>query len=112
MRIRVDLRDHWEKADSPAQESIAALSEVLGLPVDVTLEAPMLWSELGKQFPNQEIFVPNVVGVVKSWAQCLTSTLDYDANEARVEQFLETCGSRLKAIVVAARKAGTHPMET
>lgn len=52
LEIRVGLRDHWETANSPVQESISALSDVIGLSVDVTLEAPMLWRELEKHFSD------------------------------------------------------------
>ena len=99
MKIRVGFRDHWEKADSQAQKSISALTQVIGLPVDVTLEAPMLWRELGKKCPDPDTFVPSIVGVVIDWADRMVYRLEDDANAAWTEQLLETCGRNLKARV-------------
>ena len=121
LRIRVDLRDHWEKPDSPVQGSISTLSQVIGLPVEVTLETPMLWRELGKHYPEHDTFIPSVVEIVKSWAECLISRLEDDANEAWVEHLLEVCGTRLRAIIEVSRntsrvsplvKMSAHPLES
>jgi len=106
LKIRVGLRDHWEKANSPVRESISALSEVVGLPVDVALEAPMLWRELGKHYSDQGIFVPTVVGVVKSWTECMNTRLGDDAHAAWTEQLLETCGRSLEVQVDVSRVSG------
>ena len=64
----------------------------------------MLWRELGKHFQEQENFVPNVVDVIKLWADCMTCRLEKDVNEAWVEQLLEQCGRSLNVIVEVSQK--------
>ena len=85
----MDLRDHWEKNDCPAQKSIAALSELLGLPVTIQLEPSILWSDLQKFYPDQAIFVPSITSVIKTWTDCLAKRLADDANADWTEQLLE-----------------------
>ncbi len=74
----------------------------------MTLEAPMLWRELEKYFPDLEDFVPSVVGVIKSWMECMTSRLEDAANTAWTERLLETCGRRLKVQVEVSQRFGRH----
>lgn len=85
----MDLRDHWEKDDCPAQKSIADLKELLGLPVTVQLDVSILWSELQKFYPDQTNFVPMITAVVKTWTDCLAKRLADDANADWTEQLLE-----------------------
>lgn len=89
MKIRVDLRDHWEKKDCPAQKSIAGLKDLLGLPIKIQLEPSILWNELQKFYPDQSTFVPSIITVVKAWIDCLAKRLADDANAAWTEQLLE-----------------------
>ncbi len=85
----MDLRDHWEVEYCPAQKSIAALKDLLGLPVIIQLETSILWSNLQKFHPDQGTFVPSITAVVKTWADCLAERLADDANAAWTEQLLE-----------------------
>lgn len=98
----MDLRDHWEKDDCPAQKSITALKELLGLPVIIQLEPLILWSELQKFYPDQAIFVPSITAVIKTWTDCLARRLADDANATWTEQLLEYAnegGRNMKARV-------------
>ena len=98
----MDLRDHWEKGDCPPQKSIAALRDLLGLPVTIQLDSTILWSELQKYYPDQSTFVPSITAVVKIWTDCLATRLADDANAAWTEQLLERVnrsGKTLKARV-------------
>ncbi|KAI9816268.1 MAG: hypothetical protein M1827_001869 [Pycnora praestabilis] len=85
----MDLRDHWEKEDSPTQKSINTLRDLLGLRVVIDLEPMILWGDLGKHYSSQDIFIPSVVGVIKVWTDCLVSRLESDANAAWTERLLE-----------------------
>lgn len=89
MKIRIDLRDHWEKEDCPAQKSISALKAILGLPINIQLEPSILWGELQKYYPDQDSFVPSITTIVKAWTDCLTKRLADETNEAWTEQLLE-----------------------
>lgn len=98
----MDLREIWEKADSPPQKSIAALRDLLGLPVAIQLDFTILWSELQKYYPDQNTFVPSITAVVETWTDCLARRLADDANAAWTEQLLEhvnRSGRTLKARV-------------
>lgn len=102
LKIRMDLRDHWEKEDCPARKSIAALKDLLGLPVTIQLEPLILWSELQRFYSDQSTFVPCITTVIKAWLDCLTKRLADDANAAWTEQLLEhvnQSGRNLKARV-------------
>ena len=85
----MDLCDHWEKDDCPAQKSVTALKELLRLPVIVQLEPSILWSELQKFYPDQAIFIPSITAVIKTWIDCLARRLADDANATWTEQLLE-----------------------
>ena len=89
LKVRTDLRDQWEKEDCPAQKSIAALKDLLGLPVTIQLEPSILWSDLQKFYPDQNNFVPSITAVIKTWTDCLAKRLADDANAAWTEQLLE-----------------------
>lgn len=102
----MDLRDHWENPDSPAQSSIKSLQELIGLPVIIHLEPTIIWAELGKYHPDPTVFVPNLIGVIKTWCDTLAERLTNDANAEWTEQFLEVLdenGKRLNARVHGAR---------
>lgn len=89
LKIRMDLRDLWDKEDCQAQKSISALKTLLGLPINVQLEPSILWNELQKYFPDQNTFVPSITAVVKAWVDCLADRLADDANAAWTEQLLD-----------------------
>lgn len=89
MKVRVDLRDHWEKEDCPAKQSISALKELIGLGVTVIMEPTILWPELQKNYPDQGTFVPSIAAVVQAWADVLKGKLADENNEEWTEQFLE-----------------------
>lgn len=71
------------------RQAIVRLNEVLGLEVTIDLEASMLWAELQKYFPDKDIFVPSLIGVVKAWVECLIMRLEDDANIKWTDKLLE-----------------------
>ena len=103
MKIRVGIRDHWTKADSPVQQSISGLTRVIGLPVDVTLDASLLWHELGQSCTDPDTFVPSIVGVVIDWVDRMTYMLEDDDNAVWSEHLLEACGRTLKVRVAVSQ---------
>lgn len=105
----MDLREHWEKIDSPTQKSITALAELIGSSVTILLEPTILWGELRKHYPDQANFIPGITSVVKVWADVLTARLSDDDNEEWTEQLLDRLnqeGRGLNARVEA--KSGTQ----
>ena len=102
MKLRMDLRDYWEKPESPAQSSIKVLRDLIGLPVIIKREPPIIWAELGKFYPDPTVFVPDITGVIKAWCDTLAERLQNDAHAEWTEQFLEVLeenGKRLNARV-------------
>ena len=88
LKLRRDLRDHWEGSETPAQKAIADLIHVCGLPVDIDFDVSILWTELQKYFPDQDTFVSTIVRVLKSWTDCLRDRLSDDINAGWTEKFL------------------------
>jgi len=105
MKLRMDLRDHWENAGSPAQTSLTALKELIGLPVNVILEPAILWSELQKYYPDQGTFIPTITDIVKSWCDILASRLQDEAYAEWTEELLEVVneGGRNLTVRVGAK---------
>lgn len=68
---------------------MAELIKVIGLEVIIDLEVPMLWAELQSYFPDKDVFIPCVVGVVKAWVECLIVRLEDDANIPWTDKLLE-----------------------
>ena len=89
MKLRIDLRDHWEKEDCPAQKSIAALQTLLGLPITIQLDTAILWTKLQKFLSDQSTFIPSITGIIRTWTDCLTERLADDADANWTEQLLE-----------------------
>ncbi|MCJ1239859.1 hypothetical protein MMC14_007857 [Varicellaria rhodocarpa] len=89
LKIRLDLRDHWEKIDSPVQKAISELYNLIGVPVAITLETPVIWAELQRYFPNHATFIPSIVDTTKTWIKCLTVKLEDDTHPDWTDRFLD-----------------------
>ncbi len=92
MAVRRGLRDDWDRPDSPARIAIRKLSELLGLEVSIDLDAAFLWTELQNFYPDKDIFIPTIVGIVKEWVECLTDRLEEDSNAQWTDKLLEFLG--------------------
>ncbi|KAK4695764.1 hypothetical protein P7C71_g2047, partial [Lecanoromycetidae sp. Uapishka_2] len=113
MKVRVDLRDLWDKEDCPAKKSISALKELIGLPVTVMMEPTILWSELQKHYPDQGTFIPSLTAVIQAWADVLKAKLADESNSEWTDNFLEKVSEGrggIKARVEA--RAGTRVVST
>ena len=78
IKIRVDIRDHFEAPACAVQKEFKALEDVVGLKVKCNLEWDMLWAELNTSFPDKATFVPNVTGVIAAWCNVLANRLEDD----------------------------------
>ena len=92
LALRRGLRDHWDDPQSPTRKAIARLSVLLGLQVSVDLEVAMLWVELQNYFPDEDVFVPTITGVVMTWVECLIDRLENEANSNWSDKLLEYVG--------------------
>jgi len=57
IKIRMDLRDHWDREDCPAKKSISALKKLISLEVAVIMKPTILRPELQKHYRDQRTFV-------------------------------------------------------
>ena len=92
LKIKVDLRDKWEKADAPAKLAIKDLEGVLGLTIQVNMQPAQLWQELEKFHVDQGTFVPAVVEVIQGWADALRKRLEDEADADWADELLEKFG--------------------
>ena len=88
LQIRRDVRDVYDKEDSPVQTSFKKLAEIIGYSVSCQIEWQMLWAELESTYPDKTTFVPTVAGVVASWCETLATRLEDDRFESWTEEFL------------------------
>ena len=99
----MDLRDKWEKPGSPAKKAIKDLAGILGLSVDVNLQAHLLWNELSKFYTSQEVFIPNVVDVIEAWATTLQYRLEDDDEAEWADEFLNKFPAKKVDVYVEVR---------
>ena len=98
-KVCADLSDKWDDQDSPVQRSIRTLSELVGVPVNINLEATKLWNQLQKYYPDGDTFVATITSIVRSWTEALTSRLENNDNSSWMEDFLSKVGGAVKARV-------------
>ncbi|KAL8746052.1 MAG: hypothetical protein Q9190_001890 [Brigantiaea leucoxantha] len=98
-KVCADLSDKWDDQDSPVQRSIRTLSELVGVPVNIDLEATKLWNQLQKYYPDGDTFVATITSIVRSWTEALTSRLENNDNSSWMEDFLSKVGGAVKARV-------------
>jgi hypothetical protein len=60
MRVRMDVRDAYDKPDSGLQQAAKKLGKEIGLDVNVRIDWPTLWEELKAKYPDNSNFVPSV----------------------------------------------------
>ncbi|KAF2427368.1 hypothetical protein EJ08DRAFT_680968 [Tothia fuscella] len=88
-RIKVNIRDLWTKPESKVQKQIAELKTLLGHDVLIEPEWALLWTALGKYFPDSATFVPAIASVVTSWCKSMVELAEDDRNAAWTDQLLE-----------------------
>ncbi|KAL8947537.1 MAG: hypothetical protein Q9222_006186 [Ikaeria aurantiellina] len=101
LKIRIGIRDHWDTKDSEVRKSLAKLQGFLALSVNILIDFPILWDELQKQYPSQDTFAQDILGLVKTWADDLKLRLQDKKYTAWTEQFLAMIGRSLVARVDA-----------
>ena len=88
-RVKVNIRDMWDKEDSEVQKSICGVKTLIGVDVNIEPEWQLLWTELQKNYPDPGLFVPNIASAVSAWCRCICELADDDKNEAWTETLLE-----------------------
>ena len=88
LQIRKDVRDVYDREDSPVQTSFKKLAEVIGYPVSCEIEWQMLWAELESTYSDKATFVPTIAGIVAVWSDTLAARLEDDRFQSWTEDFL------------------------
>jgi hypothetical protein len=108
LKVKVALRDHWEKADSPLQKSIQDVKALLGLDVYCEPQWPIIISDLEKLYDDKGQLTQAVIGLLHTWFVTIAELMDDESHEAWSENVVEKIReftSRLKLNVeVSPRK--------
>jgi hypothetical protein len=88
-KIRMGIRDSWDKPDCTVQKAISELKDLLGYTVTITPQWQLLWTELKPYYPEMANFVPSVGGIVQAWCKSMEILLESDKNAAWTEKALE-----------------------
>lgn len=88
-RIKINIRDLWTKDDSKLQKSISELKTLIGYDVHCEPEFALLWTALGKHFPDPGTFIPAISSVVISWCKAMVDLAEDERNAAWTDELLE-----------------------
>ncbi|KAF7308885.1 hypothetical protein MKEN_01088800 [Mycena kentingensis (nom. inval.)] len=104
LKVRMDVRDQWDNAQSSVHEAINALSKVLGHTIEPRIEWVLLWSTLKDKFPDNAVFVPTVVRYAIAWYERLSARLENDAYADWADKLLDALkdGRALSLTIEAA----------
>ncbi|KAK7025223.1 hypothetical protein R3P38DRAFT_2708324 [Favolaschia claudopus] len=101
LKVRVDIRDQWDSANSSVHESVSSLTKILGHTVTPTVTWPTLWGALKDQFASDNSsFVPLVVRYTIAWYERLMGRLENPAHEQWTDQLLTVITERSKALTL------------
>jgi hypothetical protein len=78
------------------QKSIENLTSVIGVPVTVNPEWPLLVSELESFYPDKSMLVPSVASAVEACCAVLTALADDEANAEWSDALLERTDGRIR----------------
>lgn len=88
LKIRVDIRDLWNKPQSQLQKSVTSLADILGHKIVPEVHWPSLWENLKSDIPEPETFVPAIVTYTTSWYDALLSRVEDNCYEGWTEELL------------------------
>ncbi|KAI5457674.1 hypothetical protein BGZ63DRAFT_493732 [Mariannaea sp. PMI_226] len=79
LKVKIAVRDFWEKVDSPLQKSIKEVKQVLGLDVYCEPQWPIIVSDLEKIYDDKGQLVQVVTSFVHTWFVTIAELMD-DSN--------------------------------
>ena len=82
------------------QKAFKTLQGIIGYEISCFLEWPMLWAELGSNYPDKATFVPNVVGIITAWCDVLSARLEDNRFSTWADELVE----KLETV----RRVGIH----
>ncbi|KAF8814667.1 hypothetical protein BYT27DRAFT_7205618 [Phlegmacium glaucopus] len=114
LKIRADIRDHWDSPKAPIQASVEDLAKTLGHRLVPRVEWPLLYNSLKDRFSDKSTFVPTISQIVNTFYLKLISKLEDEANSEWTEEFLgvlakSTPGSTYPLRIEASTNAGPRP---
>ncbi|TAQ88744.1 hypothetical protein B7494_g2926 [Chlorociboria aeruginascens] len=93
LKLRVAIRDNWDSPSCAIQISIKNLSQLLGLPVSINIDWPMVWYALEKSYPDVETVLPSITRTVQSSLETIQGFLEQDGMETWSDNFLDVMAS-------------------
>ena len=89
LKVKVGLRDSWDKEDAPVQRALSDLKEVLGIGVVVQADWSLLLAELDSFYPDKGTFVPSIASCVQALFVALGALLEDVDNAEWADELLE-----------------------
>ncbi|CAH0058581.1 unnamed protein product [Clonostachys solani] len=111
LKVKVAIRDLWDKPDSPVQEAITRLKNILGLDFICEPAWPLLVTELSPHYDDNSELAKSVINFVKVWVEAMTELLDDEENSEWADSIVDLVkdnGAALKLhLEIKARDAST-----
>ncbi|KAI0164570.1 hypothetical protein GGR57DRAFT_449775 [Xylariaceae sp. FL1272] len=88
LKVKVGIRDSWEKEDAPVNKAIANVRDTVGVNIRVDPEWQILIAELDVAYPDKGTFVPSIAATVDAFCCALVTLADDEANAEWADKFL------------------------
>ena len=95
LRIRMDIRDQFNKADTQVQWQFERVKTTIGLSVNCQIDWMTLHNDLITYFnPGEENswFVPHVSAIVRAWCEALVIKAEQESSEYWTDELLNKLG--------------------
>ncbi|CAG9977921.1 unnamed protein product [Clonostachys byssicola] len=89
LKVKVAIRDLWDKPDSPVQEAITRLKNILGLDFMCEPAWPLLTTELSPHYDDNSELAKSVINFVKVWVEAMTELLDDEENSEWADSIVD-----------------------
>ncbi|CAG9946784.1 unnamed protein product [Clonostachys rosea f. rosea IK726] len=89
LKVKVAIRDIWDKPDSPVQEAITRLKNILGLDFICEPAWPLLTTELSSHYDDNSELAKSVINFVKVWVEAMTELLDDEENSEWADSIVD-----------------------
>lgn len=91
IKLKLAIRDHFTLPTSPLQTTLHSLTTLLGLPILLTPEWPLLLTSLSPLYPPSDstLLVLSLAGTIQTFARSLAELLDDPLHDAWTETVLE-----------------------
>ncbi|KAJ3037524.1 hypothetical protein HDV00_001637 [Rhizophlyctis rosea] len=89
LKLKVHIRDLWTSETSDVQKAFTDLKAIIGYPVQIEPEWPLLWNELQECAADKDTFIPLITQVVVEWCRLVGKLAENEDEGGWTEQMLE-----------------------